>query len=340
MHEKAMTASMAPADRNVLSGYMSVDGPAGNQVDLRSSTNPQTHSPSSYMGVPVAADNQVSWHSSTHPQAHSPSESANEDMHSIVYRDNGSSIAEARQMSSSFSHEQAPGMDNSGHMDVLLDPNLHQNSHYVPPDNFPYSPSMEIWHSQNGYVPSWHIGDDFDIQAFNMSVRLPTVVDQSERDPSIEIGSSSTTSIEDIQASWITKSDGFSWKDDINPSYSVAPTRPMTPVAESPARSVVDDRYRDDLSLRMRTRWKEDSLPTTEFLVSTSEAPQDAANSTRTLRSTYFLPSSTRSFLYFMDQHFARLITIPCCFYPCVRLVAFLWAQVVPKPKVLSYSKD
>ena len=335
-----MTALIAPADCTVLSGYMSVDGPAGNQVDQRSSTNPQTHSPSSYMGVPVAADNQVDWHSSTHPQTHSAGESANEDMHSIVYHDNGSSIAEAQQTNSSFSHEQTPGMDNSGNMDVLLDPDLHQNSHHVPPNIFPYSPSMEVSHIQNGYVPSWHIGDDFDIQAFNMSVRLPTVVDQSECDPSIEIEASSTTSTEDIQALWITKSDSFSWKDDMNPSYSVAPTRPITPVAESPARSVVDDRYRDDLSLRMRTRWKEDSLPSTGFLVSTSEASQDVANSTRTLHFTYFLPSSTRSFLYFMDQHFARLITIPCCFYPYVRLVAFLWAQVVPKPKVLSYSKD
>ena len=63
---------------------------------------------------------------------------------------------------------------------------------------------------------------------------------------------------------------GHSWKNDGNHSYSVVPTRPMTYTTDSPTGNTVDERYREDLSLKLRPRWKEDPLPSTEFLVSVS----------------------------------------------------------------------
>jgi hypothetical protein len=141
---------------------------------------------------------------------------------------------------------------------------------------------MELWNLQNETFPSWHIGDDFDIEAFNASLLSPMAADQSVwygqtstsqanelLTPQIGTRNSAAPSINDIQGLWVTKADSYSWKDANNASYSVAPTRPITPSTGSSSGNTVDERYRNDLSQRLRPRWKEDPLPPTEFLVCT-----------------------------------------------------------------------
>lgn len=82
--------------------------------------------------------------------------------------------------------------------------------------------------------------------------------------PAEVIQSPSPASLDVIMGLWVTKADESSRKVD-GISYSLAPTRPATPNDMSPG--TVDERYRDDLSKRLRPRWKEEPLPSTKFLV-------------------------------------------------------------------------
>jgi hypothetical protein len=208
-------------------------------------------------------------------------------MHSMGFHENRDPAIEIQQMDSNLNGGVVSSMDHSVDMDFsahgLLGPDRQQYPHATQPDTFSFSPHMGLWHIPNETLPSWHIGDDFNINEFNMSFSLPMIADQvasqaslsatqidEHTAPRIEKGSLNTPSMEDIQGLWITNIENYSWKNDRNSSYSVAPTRPITPTAESPSGNTVDDRYRNELSLRMRPRWKEDPLPSTEFLVSIS----------------------------------------------------------------------
>jgi hypothetical protein len=177
-------------------------------------------------------------------------------------------------------NQQAPDstMDN-----FLSNPLLDQSIHHAPQNSrngsFSSSAQPEFWNMEaESHYPSWHIGDDFNLQAFNNSLLAPMFVDESmwrAASPEGQGGlvaapragpqSPSANSMEAIQGLWVTKADDTSRKND-SLSYSVTPTRPMTPTTISSANGV-DDRYRDDLSQRLRPRWKEDPLPSTEFLV-------------------------------------------------------------------------
>jgi hypothetical protein len=172
---------------------------------------------------------------------------------------------------------------NVGFSDDLLDPQLQQYSQDPQSNSFPFSPQIDLWNLQNESFPSWHVGDDFDLEAFNMYLRSPSLVDQfpwhaeataaedgNHATIRIEAQGPSAPSMEDIQGLWITKADNYSWKNDGNHSYSVAPTQPITPITDSPSGNTVDERYWEDLSLKLRPHWKEDTLPSTEFLVSVS----------------------------------------------------------------------
>lgn len=165
----------------------------------------------------------------------------------------------------------------------VLNPSIQQPLAETQSGGFTLSPHGEIWNTApDSSYPSWLIGDDFDIEAFNMALLAPMFVDQSgwqtampEMNSNIaatsrvRTQSQSVTSMDVIQGLWITKTDSNVRTDNGN-SYSVAPTRPMTPSMVSPGGTAVDDRYREDLSLKLRPRWKEDPLPSTGFLVSWS----------------------------------------------------------------------
>ncbi len=163
--------------------------------------------------------------------------------------------------------------------DPMLDQNMQHASQNPQNGSFSFPAQPEFWNMDGeSHYPSWHIGEDFDLQAFNTSLLAPMFVDESAwrvaspegqggmvATPRLGPHSPSATSMEVIQGLWITKADDNSRKND-GLSYSVAPTRPITPTTMSSANGV-DDRYREDLSMRLRPRWKEDPLPSTEFLV-------------------------------------------------------------------------
>jgi hypothetical protein len=229
-----------------------------------------------------AASTLVNQHSLADHQNYSESVSVG-DIHSTgPHDDRGNAIELSPQIDPSLQSAEPRSIESGVTMGfpphALLDAEIQQYSQNGQPSNFSFSPHMGYWHIENEPFPSWYIGDDFDIEAFNMSLRSPIAMDQlachapSER----HVGDMVTPGMEpnkdamdEIQALWATKTDS-SWKNDGNSSYSVAPTRPMTPTTQSPLSNQVDERYRDDLLLRMRPRWKEDPLPSTEFLVSIS----------------------------------------------------------------------
>lgn len=161
----------------------------------------------------------------------------------------------------------------------MMDSEMQQPAQASQNGAYAFSTQPEFWSMEiESQYPSWHIGEDFDLHAFNNSLLAPMFVDESTWLVSPEgqgdvvqtarggPQSPSANSIEMIQGLWITKADDNSRKKDAV-SYSVAPTRPITPTTLSSAGNGVDERYRDDLSLRLRPRWKEDPLPSTEFLV-------------------------------------------------------------------------
>lgn len=162
----------------------------------------------------------------------------------------------------------------------MLDQNMQHASQNPQNSSFSFPAQPESWNMEGeSHYPSWHIGEDFDLQAFNTSLLAPMFVDESAwrvvsspegqggmvTTPRLGTHSPSANSMEVIQGLWVTKADDNSRKND-GLSYSVAPTRPITPTTMSSANGV-DDRYREDLSMRLRPRWKEDPLPSTEFLV-------------------------------------------------------------------------
>ncbi|CZR63283.1 uncharacterized protein PAC_13180 [Phialocephala subalpina] len=126
--------------------------------------------------------------------------------------------------------------------------------------------------------PTWHIGEDFDLRAFNSSLlasiipegisgHVPTECRLGLQTPASQTNpcSPNEKSLSMINELWFTKDCTPGCRtDDI--LYSVAPTRPITPASSGNENSGLDDRYRDDLSLRLQPRWKEDPLPSTEFL--------------------------------------------------------------------------
>lgn len=161
----------------------------------------------------------------------------------------------------------------------MLDQNMQDASQNSQNGSFSFLAQPEFWNVESGsHYPSWHIGDDFDLQAFNTSLLAPMFVDESAwrvtlpegqdgrvATPRLGQHTPSATSMEVIQGLWVTKADDNSRKND-GLSYSVALTRPITPTTMSSSNGV-DERYREDLSPRLRPRWKEDPLPSIEFLV-------------------------------------------------------------------------
>lgn len=164
-------------------------------------------------------------------------------------------------------------------------PQLSQNLSGV---DFEFSPPvMGSWGMHEEPFGSWQISDDFDLESFNASLLLPNVFEQTawQAPPVIEkVGfpsvsveerhSLSASDMDEIQNLWITKTVNNFWKNDGNASYSVGPSRPMTPTADHPSVTTVDDSYRNALSRRLRPRWKELALPSTEFLVRRDRFPE------------------------------------------------------------------
>jgi hypothetical protein len=161
----------------------------------------------------------------------------------------------------------------------MMDSEMQQAAQVSQNDAYAFPSQPEFWSMEvESQYPSWHIGEDFDLHAFNNSLLAPMFVDESAwrvspegqggvaQTPRGGPQSPSVNSMEIIQGLWITKADDNSRNKDAV-SYSVAPTRPITPTTMSSAGNGVDERYRDDLSMRLRPRWKEDPLPSTGFLV-------------------------------------------------------------------------
>jgi hypothetical protein len=146
---------------------------------------------------------------------------------------------------------------------------------------FEFSPqAMGSWPMHQEPFGSWQISDDFDLEAFNASLLLPSILEQTawqapqvvDRDVvhTVSVAGShslNVSAMDEIQHLWITKTADNSWKNDGNASYSVGPSRPMTPTINRSSPTTVDDSYRNALSSRLRPRWKELPLPSTEFLV-------------------------------------------------------------------------
>jgi hypothetical protein len=214
----------------------------------------------------------------------------------------------------------------------LSNPTLNQNMQQMSqnPQNgsFSFPAQPEFWNMEvESHYPSWHIGDDFDLQAFNTSLLAPMFVDESAwrvsspegqggmvATPRLGPHSPSATSMEVIQGLWITKADDNSRKND-GLSYSVAPTRPITPTT-MPSANGVDDRYREDLSMRLRPRWKEDPLPSTEFLVCLVESNYKSISNMR--RILHFSCSSRNSIqysLFSMRRPLDQATTTHFCFF-------------------------
>ena len=135
------------------------------------------------------------------------------------------------------------------------------------------------WGVQLEPFTSWQIDDDFDLDAFNSSL-LSDYSEQAmwQTPQDVQTGSSTTvpvaephplsaSTMEEIQSLWITKADNHFWKNDGNVAYSGPPTRPSTPTPVQSSATPVNENYRNVLHMRMRPRWKEYPLPSTEFLV-------------------------------------------------------------------------
>jgi hypothetical protein len=210
----------------------------------------------------------------------------------------------------------------------MLDQNMQQASQNSQNGSFSFPAQPEFWNMEGeSHYPSWHIGEDFDLQAFNSSLLAPMFVDESAwrvaspegqggmvATPRLGPHSPSVTSIEVIQGLWVTKADDNSRKND-GLSYSVAPTRPITPTTMSSANGV-DDRYREDLSMRLRPRWKEDPLPSTEFLVYIPRSGcQGLTDVIRTSHFSFSSRNSTRYFRFFMRLLLDRATTTRFCFF-------------------------
>lgn len=260
------------------------------KVHGKSNGAPET--PNSYGGasstarVNDAAATLVNLQSLTDHQNNSQNVSTSGDMTYPGYDNNNVNAADVPPMNPSLQDGHPRDVVknlNVGFSNDLLDPQLQQYSQDPQSNSFPFSSQIDLWNLQNESFPSWHVGDDFDLEAFNMCLGSPSLVDQfpwhaeataaedgNHATTRIEAQGPSAPSMEDIQGLWITKADNYSWKNDGNHWYSVALTRPITPTIDSPSGNTVDERYREDLSLKLRPRWKDDPLPSTEFLVSVS----------------------------------------------------------------------
>ncbi|CZR65093.1 uncharacterized protein PAC_14993 [Phialocephala subalpina] len=248
-------------------------------------SEPETTSDNDELASPSMVDHAAATLLELQALTDRPIDAQDQPISSHVHHGNPDERTERSQMKQSLHNEERHPTGNGTGVSVdlssqgLLDPALEQYSNNSQSNVFPFLPHMELWNLQNESFPSWHIGDDFDIEAFNMSLLSPMAADQSvwhgQTSTSqenellalqIETQNSAAPSMNDIQGLWVTKADYYSWKDADNASYSVAPTRPITPSTESPSGNTVDERYRNDLSQRLCPRWKEDPLPPTEFL--------------------------------------------------------------------------
>ena len=192
---------------------------------------------------------------------------------------------EPLQMDTNLDHAMSLNANNdiaTGNMQSVIQgqsiPQLSQNLSGV---DFEFSPPvMGSWGMHEESLGSWQISDDFDLENFNASLFLPNILEQTawpapqaieklgSPNVSVEDPRSLTASdMEEIQNLWITKTVNNFWKNDGNASYSVGPSRPVTPTIDHPSVTTVDDSYRNALTRRLRTRWKELALPSTEFLV-------------------------------------------------------------------------
>jgi hypothetical protein len=182
--------------------------------------------------------------------------------------------------SSSASAPQRHGVNSAGGMPPAraVDQEMENAPQELQRTDLGLSPLLDGWsHEIQPQYPSWQVRDDFDWEAFNLSLLVPMSVDEtawivpppsnqpaSASRPEEVIQSPSPASMDVIMGLWVTRADDANRKAD-GISYSLAPTRPATPNNMSPG--TVDERYRDDLSNRLRPRWKEEPLPSTEFLV-------------------------------------------------------------------------
>jgi hypothetical protein len=220
----------------------------------------------------------------------------------------------------------------------MLDQNMQRASQNPQNGSFSFPAQAEFWNMEGeSHYPSWHIGEDFDLQAFNTSLLAPMFVDESAwrvASPEGQGGmaatrrlgphSPSATSMEVIQGLWITKADDNSRKND-GLSSSVAPTRPISPTTMSSANEV-DDRYREDLSMRLRPRWKEDPLPSTKFLVYILVPYcQSLSNVTRTSHFSCSSQNSIRYSRFSMRRLLGRATTTHFCFSQFAPLVVYSW---------------
>jgi len=220
----------------------------------------------------------------------------------------------------------------------MLDQNMQRTSQNPQNGSFSFPAQPEFWNMEvESYYPSWHISEDFDLQAFNTSLLAPTFVDESAwrvaspegqggmvATPRLGPHSPSSGSMEVIQNLWVTKADDNSRKND-GLSYSVPPTRPISPTTMSSTNGV-DDRYRGDLSMRLRPRWKEDPLPSTEFLVFILGFYSERLSNI--IRISHFSCSSRnsiQSFQFSMRQLLDQATTILFCFFQFALLVVCLW---------------
>ncbi|KAH6700582.1 fungal-specific transcription factor domain-containing protein [Leptodontidium sp. MPI-SDFR-AT-0119] len=248
-------------------------------------SEPETTSENHELASPSRADHAVAPLLELQAMTDRPIDGQDEPISSHVYHGNSGDRSEESQMNQCHHNEETSPTGNSPGADVdllplgLLDPAPEQFSNNGQSNTLPFLPDMEFWNLQNESFPSWHIGDDFDIEAFNASLLSPAAADQSVwygqtstsqanglLTPQIGTRNWAAPSMNDIQGLWVTKADYYSWKDANNASYSVAPTRPITPSTVSPSGNTVDERYRSELSQRLCPRWKEDPLPPTEFL--------------------------------------------------------------------------
>jgi hypothetical protein len=235
----------------------------------------------------------------------------------------------------------------------MLDQNMQHASQNPQNGSFSFPAQPEFWNMEGeSHYPSWHIGEDFDLQTFNTSLLAPIFVDESAwrvaspeghddmgATPRLGPHSPSATSMEVIQGLWVTKADDNSRKND-GLSYSVAPTCPITPTTMSSANGV-DDRYREDLSMRLRPRWKEDPLPSTEFLVYIPRSScQGLSNVIRTLHFSCSSRNSIRYSRFSMRRLLRRATTTHFCCFQFALLVVCLWDRMGLLRKVRKYLSD
>lgn len=255
VHEKSRAAPVSPSDYDGESSSSRADNAAAVLVDLQSLTSRQNGSGNDY------DSRDMSYMGDPHSRG---------------------STTEMSQADQNLSGE-PQRMGNSPSLGfpsaVVMDTDAQYLVHNPQPGAFPFSSHTGLWAVETESFPSWHIGDDFDLNAFNTSLLSPVFFDQfplhnhdsatqSQNivEPTTEIQNPSAPSIAVIQDLWVTKTDKNSRKG-AGISYSVAATRPTTPARDFQPHKTVDDRYREDLSQRLRPRWKEDPLPSTEFLV-------------------------------------------------------------------------